>query len=122
MALKRWEVVDTNTQNRMQTNALKIYKWLGISEGDTCLFVELPDHKDKTIQVFGTFGGATITPEGSMDDNEGSEEFFDLKDPNDNALAFTLAGGNTILENVWKFRPKITNGSGSSINVYLLAG
>lgn len=81
--------------------------------------LELPGASDRSIQVLGTFGGATIAVEGS---NDGGTTWAALHDPGGNAVTFTAAGINAISENVLKIRTRLsTVGVGATINAYLLS-
>lgn len=75
---------------------------------------------DRTVQVFGTFGGATVTFQGSL--GEGS--YATLVDQSDNFLSFTSGPKiEAIAPNTVWVRPFVTGGDGTtSITVLLLAG
>lgn len=71
-------------------------------------------YSDRSVQVTGTFGGATVTIEGSND----GVNFFTLVDPQGNNLSFVTAKLEAILELCIWIRPKVTGGDGTtSINV-----
>ena len=76
-----------------------------------------PSFADKTVHVTGTFGGATVTIEGS---NDGTN-FVTLNDAGGSALSFTSAGLKTILENPLEIRPKTAGGSGTDVDVIIIA-
>ena len=71
------------------------------------------DLSDKTVQVWGTFGGATVVIEGSMD----GTTWATLKSPLDAALSFTAAGLAAILENPEFIRPRSSGGTGTAVKV-----
>ena len=74
-------------------------------------------YTDKSAQVTGTFGGATVQIEGS---NDGST-WATLTDPQGNALSFSSAKIEMISEATLVVRPKVTGGDGTtSINVHML--
>jgi len=76
----------------------------------------MADFQDRTIQVLGTFGGATVTIQGSNDDGT---TWATLTDPLGNNLAFTAAGIKSITELPQYIRPLLSGGSGSSVSVWL---
>src|SRR6478609_3369664 len=71
---------------------------------------------DRTVQVTGTFGGTTVTLQGSLD----GTNWVTLNDPLGNAISFTATGLKAVLENCNYIRPKLTGGSSASITVKLL--
>lgn len=95
--------------------------WANVTESDTCTAVQFPHARDKTVQVKGTFGGATITIEGSLDEAIGGT-YAGLTDPQGNAIAFTAAGIESIMENTQWVKPVTASGSSSSVTVTMLVG
>lgn len=66
---------------------------------------------DKSVQITGTFTGSpTIVIEGS---NDGTN-FSTLVDPQGNALSFTAAALEQVLEVVRFIRPRLTAGTGGA--------
>lgn len=99
---------------------VKIVTWspLTSTNVDGTPFV-CPMFADKSVQVYGTFGGATITVQGSNDSS--SPTYATLADPQGNALTITLAKLEQILENTYVVRPLLSGGDGTtSITVKLL--
>jgi len=75
-------------------------------------------YSDRTIQVYGTFGGATITVQGSLD----GTNWFTLNDQSDNAMTFTTARGDSVQQLTRFIQPVLTGGDGTtSLNVRLCA-
>lgn len=72
---------------------------------------------DRTVAVTGTFGGATVTVEGSND----KVNWFTLNDNAGAALTFTAAGMKLILENPVYVRAKTAGGAGTAVSV-IIAG
>ena len=70
-------------------------------------------YSERTVQVSGTFGSATVVVEGS---NDGTN-WFALTKPAATAISFTAAGGASIVENPLYVRPKSTGGTASAILV-----
>lgn len=99
---------------------MTVVKWENISlTGETCAPFECPHYADKSIQVIGTFDGATITIQGSnMID---SPTYSTLNDAEGDALEFSSAGIKQILENSYWVRPSISGaGATTDIDVYML--
>lgn len=91
--------------------------WAGISAGDTCTPLHFVAAADRSVQVTGTFDGASIAIEGSNDNTNYSA----LSDPQGNALSFTTSRIESVMEMVRSIRPTITGGTGStSLTVTLL--
>ena len=75
--------------------------------------------RDKSVQISGTWGGATCEFEGSND----GVTYFTLKDPAGNSLQFSANGLKQILEFCRFYRPRLsTAGSGAALTVTLMAG
>ena len=98
----------------IRRNDVVAYEWV-MEEGDTAIAVEVPNKSDKTVQVSGTFGSATITVQGSVDPS--GAVFNDLRDPQGNTISITSADIVTVLENVAFIQPIITGGSSSSVTI-----
>lgn len=77
------------------------------------------DFSDRTVQAFGTFGGATIEWQGSLD---GGTTWVVLTDPQGTALTKTAAFLEAVQEAVPLIRPKLTVvGVGATITAILYA-
>jgi hypothetical protein len=94
-----------------------IATWTGAGDTDTLAPVSLPQRADRTIQAFGTFGGATISMMGS---NDGTHYAF-LNDAFGNQIGITAAanGLKQITESSLWVQPATANGSGSSLTVIM---
>ena len=93
--------------------------WAGINSTDnTAEIIEIPKYSDKTVHVFGTFGGATVTIEGSNDpiarSDPGSASWITLVDPQGNNLSFTAAAMETLLDNPVFLRWSISGETGTT--------
>lgn len=97
----------------------RIVVWSGMATGDTGTPYTAPNRSDKSVSADGTFGGATVTMEGSNDVGV-SPTFYALRSPDSVALTFTVAGLKQVLENSWKIRPNMTAGAGSAMVVRML--
>lgn len=84
--------------------------WAGLAASDDGQRAEHTGSGDRTVQVAGTFGGASAALEGSLD----GANWFTLRDTQGNTLVFTTPGLRSVLENAPYMRPKITGGDGST--------
>lgn len=101
---------------RTQLNDVFIVNSWALTDGDDGDPLEFTDYADRTVQVNGTFGGATVVIEGSLD----GTNYHTLTDPVGNELSFTSADMATVMECVQYLRPRVSGGSGVSVSVYLL--
>lgn len=93
-----------------------IATWSGMTGGDDGAPVRYAGAADRTAQVVGTFNGATVTLQGSLD----GSNWASLTDAQGNAIAMTSAGLEAVTELVRYVRPVVTGGSGASITVMLM--
>ena len=91
-------------------------EWAGIAAGDTAEPVQWAGDADRSVQVEGTFDGATITIEGSIDE----VNFRTLSDPTGTGLTFTSGRIEAITEAVVMIRPSISGGTTVDVTVSLL--
>jgi hypothetical protein len=97
---------------QVQGNNVAVYSWT-LSTGDVGLSIQGPGFADRSFQVTGTFGGASIIIEGS---NDGSN-YYTLDDPFGNALSISSAALKQVTEVAWYIRPRVSGGSGVAITV-----
>jgi hypothetical protein len=108
----------------------KLFSWTltGVSTG---VPVKASDFSDKTVQAFGTWGGATLVWEGSNDmradpahASYASSVWGTLTDTNETDLSQTAnsARPDQVLQNPVWIRPKTTGGTGTSITANMNAG
>ena len=94
-------------------NAMKV-SWQGLGQdeqGDSFL---LSSFADRSAQVSGVFGGATVVIEGSNNDTT----YHTLTDPQGNLLSFTTPGLELVMELVSSIRPRVVGGDGTtSLNI-----
>jgi len=75
------------------------------------------DYADRTLHVFGTFGGATVVLDGSLNGGTNSEI---LNDPQGNPISKTAAAIEAVLEVVSAIRPRLSVvGAGATITCIL---
>lgn len=91
--------------------------WAAMGNADTGTAVPMTGAADRSVQVEGTFGSATVTIQGS---NDGTN-YQTLTDPQGNALTWTSANRlEAILELTRYIRPVTSGGTGTVIAVNLL--
>lgn len=99
-----------------------IATWANIGDADTCVGVKRPDLADRSVQAEGTFGGATITMQGSNNSTTGSDGNWEtLTVPSGTNVTFAAAGIKQVTEATGWIRPSTAGGSGSSITVTMCA-
>jgi hypothetical protein len=100
------------TNNRL----IRREQWLGMAQNDDGQVLELAVYTDRSVQVSGTFGGATVLLEGSND----GVTWATLTDPTSAPLSFAAAGLKQISEIACYARARIDGGNGTTdINVNL---
>lgn len=103
-------------------SGMQLYSWIGMANGDDGEPLNISHFADKSIQVLGTFGaGGNLRIEGSnMLD---SPTYATLADAQGNALDFTAAKIEQVLESPYWIRPRVTAGDGTTaLDVYVLCG
>ncbi len=106
-----------STTSSTKTSVAFIAKWEGLAAGDDGALVMGAQYTDKSVQVVGTFGGATLTFQGS---NNGTD-WSPLTDPQGNALNFATAKIELVSEATLYIRPIVTGGDGTTaLSVYTL--
>lgn len=90
--------------------------WASIGDADTCTAVPMSGASDRSVQITGTFGGATIVVQGS---NDGTN-YAPLTDPQGNAISKTSAAIEQISEISRFVKPTTSGGTSSAITVSLL--
>lgn len=94
--------------------------WAAIGDADTCAPVQMGAYADRSVQVFGTFGGATIAIVGSNEDTNDpalATNYVALHDPQGVALTMTAAKIEEIAEITNWTKPTTASGTASSLTV-----
>lgn len=87
-------------------------KWEGITDGDTGAPFTPPDgYTEGAVQVSGTFGGSTLTMQGSLDDGANYASL---------GITFTSAGIEGLVNPVENIRPSESSGTGVDLDVTLI--
>jgi type IV secretory pathway TrbL component len=90
--------------------------WNAVTEADTCAPVECGDFADRSVQIAGTFGAATVTFQGSNDDTT----YSILTDPQGNNISKTSAGLEEITEVTAYAKPVATGGTSQSLKIVMV--
>lgn len=90
--------------------------WASMGNADTGAAVALGGGYDRSVQIEGTFGGATVTLQGS---NDGSN-WETLTDPQGNGIAKTAAALEAVTELTRYVRAITSGGAGTSVTVTML--
>lgn len=111
----------TATSERTGVQLLgRITTWTPLLQGDDGSWVEFVQQPDRSIEVSGTFGGATVTLQGSNAPTPAAG--YTLTDPLGAALSFTSAGLRNVAEGARQVRPLVTGGDGTtSLTVRMVA-
>lgn len=107
-----------STQTIVANGLAHVMTWAGLAGGDDGVAYEFGQFRDRSVQVDGTFNGATCVIEGSND----GLTYTTLRNPFGDPLAFTTGGVQAVLEPVRFIRPRALGGAGASINARLFAG
>lgn len=89
-----------------------------LGPGDVGVPVRHVGAVERTVQMFGTWGGATVAMQGTVEDTP--TNWMPLTDVQGNALQATDDCLETITELVRHIRPAVTGGTGTSVTVMLL--
>jgi len=90
-----------------------VVTWANVTEADVCAPVAFGGAPDRSVQVVGTFGGATIGVHGS---NDGTN-FSALTDPQGNDIEITAAKIEAVSELTRYIKPVTSGGSSSSVTI-----
>lgn len=100
------------------TDQLEAYSVLAtwvLGAGDDGAPVRFAGAADRTVQIIGTFGGASVAMQGSLD----GTNWATLTDPQGNAINASSAILEAVTELVRFIRPVVTGGSGTNVTVML---
>lgn len=92
--------------------------WDGLLANDDGEPVRLAVYSDRSIQVVGTFGGASVTIGGSND----GVNYVALTDTAGNPLTLSVAGLKQIVELPVFLKPRVFGGSGATNLKVVLSG
>lgn len=105
-------IVPTTVEEQVRAAA---YRWTDYSTADTATSVKLQNMQGLagSVQVTGTFGGATIALQVS---NDGTN-FVTLKDANGTAITFTAAGMSEFSTAALFIKPTSSGGTADNVTV-----
>jgi len=108
-------IIPNSVSEQVRSNS---YQWAGISTGDTASPATLQNMQGLagSVQVSGTFGGATVTMQVS---NDGAN-YATMSDTNGVALSFAGAGFGEFSTAGLYIRPIVLGGSGDSVTVTVI--
>lgn len=109
-------IASTHTDLSGAIGRASLFTWAALATSDTGTPVNSSAFADRSVQVNGTFGGSTVTIEGSND----GVNYTTLTDTAGAALSFTVAGIRQILQITRYIRPLVTGGAAAAVNVNLL--
>lgn len=100
----------------------RVVVWGPMANTDVGLPVKMPGKSDRSVQVYGTFGaGGNLRIEGTNELAQAPANYATLTDPQGNALDFTAAKIEQLLEITYQVRPRVTAGDGTtSLTVTML--
>lgn len=102
------------------TGRVKIYQWVLTTADPTgAALFHVGHFPDKTIQAHGTFGGGTITLNGS-NEIAAATSAQALNDVTPAAIGLTSGGIKQVLENTHQVYPVLSGSTGGSVTVLLL--
>lgn len=101
------------------TQDAKLVSWV-LAAGESGDPFVMPAYADRSIQITGTFGGATVTFEGSNQSADAPTVYATLTDPQGNNLSFAAAGLKAVSEMTRVARPQVTGGDGTTALTCLL--
>jgi hypothetical protein len=109
----------SNTQAGAQDGSCILYTWALTTANADGASIQAPEWSDRTWQAQGTWGGATLTIQGS---NDGTNWFTLYNAATGVPITFTANGGATPIELPLYMRPNLTTaGSGATVTVTMLA-
>lgn len=111
------EITPTKVFPNLTAGEVALVAW-SMAQGDTAVPFALAVYADRTIQVDGVFGGASVSIRGSNDD----VNYYTLTDPQGNALSFSAGGLETIMELPYYVKPVIFGGDGTTALIINLCG
>jgi len=102
----------TRSVTRLDVPGGVLYTWTGLLNGDVGEAIEAHEMGDRTVTFDGpTFGtGGMIKLRGS---NDGAN-YYDMTDPQGNAISKTAAGVEIVAERPRYMRPEVTAGDGTT--------
>lgn len=112
-------VAATVTGKRIKGFDGSVHSFILDTGDDSKPLENLTNKKNISVQVIGTFGGSTVTVQGS---NDGTN-WATLKDTQGADIALTAAALKTVVDRPVKMRAIVTGGTANDLNVtFAIAG
>lgn len=110
------------TQRKGYSNG-ELYSWPAMATGDVGQWVYSHSFGDRCVTCIGTFGGASVSWEGTNDDPNDpvAPTAFPLHDVFGNLLTTASGEGKSVLQTPLAMRPKVTGGSAVSVTPQMFA-
>jgi len=102
-----------------ETLGVRSVVWTPLAAADDGAAVEMPVQSDRSVHVRGTFGGTTVTIQGSNEATPTS--WVTLTSPSGAPLSFSSEGLRQVTEITRWIRPLATGGSGVAVTVEMVA-
>lgn len=94
--------------------------WTALANGDTGSWEDVSRYADRTVTMTGTFGGGTLTMQGSNDGTNAFTLHWGAAGGTTDDIVVTGAGGYTIYENPRYIRPSLAGGSAGDVDIIVL--
>src|SRR6266446_10671868 len=92
---------------------VRILVWGHMHQGDSGAWSQLPAGVNRSMHVWGVFGGATVTFEGSNEVTLTPANPVSLRDPGMTVISMTTKDLRQVLEAPYQVRPLVTGGDGT---------
>lgn len=108
--------------SRLGPQGVAVFQWSGVTSADECQPLDLGEHSDRSVQITGTFSGATVKVEGS---NDASLAYAPLTDPQGNDIAISsypsghVSKIEAISEATRLIKPVVSGGTSPSLTITL---
>ena len=99
-----------------QDGSIKKVVW-AFTAGDTGLPIKFSEWADRSVQMAGTWNGATVLWEGS---NDGGTTYLPLTDPQGNAMSKTADSIEAVTEVCELARPRVTTGVVTAVTISVI--
>lgn len=90
--------------------------WATATESDTLAPISMPEYSARSISIQGTFGGATVVINGSID----GTNYSGLSNPAGSAISKTSAAVVGVFESTVFYQPVASGGSSQILTVSML--
>ena len=100
-------------------SGVTLHTYDNIDTADTTPVVIVPGGTEPlvgAIQVVGTFGGSSVTLQGSND----KTNWIDIKDRDGTLIATTAAGGAEFSTSYLYLRPLVTGGTSDDLDIFIV--